>query len=286
MVNLGAQAGAHAGERRLATAAMGTRFEIVLAAGAGDLMAAGEAAIAEICDCHARLSRFASDSLVSHLARTAPATPVRLDGETFRLFADAIAVWRASGGAFDITVGPLMAAHGYTPSAVAGDAGRGSETIVLDEERWTVSFRSGGIGLDFGAIAKGHALDLAGAVLREAGVTAALLHGGTSSVLAIGAPEEAEGWAVAVPFDQTRHIVTLRDSALAVSDPASQSGDGGAAHIMDPRSGRPVGHPLRVAVLGPSARLCDGWSTALAVLGTAPDGFPGDYRAIFEAHTA
>ena len=94
MVNLAAPAETPAGERRLATAAMGTRFEIVLAAGAGDLMAAGEAAIAEICDCHARLSRFASDSLVSHLARTAPATPVRLDGETFRLFADVPCLFR------------------------------------------------------------------------------------------------------------------------------------------------------------------------------------------------
>src|SRR5688500_6363634 len=285
MVNLAAPAETPAGERRLATAAMGTRFEIVLAAGAGDLMAASEAAIAEICDCHARLSRFASDSLVSHLARTAPATPVRLDGETFRLFADAVAVWRASDGAFDITVGPLMAAHGYKPSAVAAMACVGTDTIQLHEDRWTVSFRSGGVGLDFGAIAKGHALDLAGAVLREAGVTAALLHGGTSSVLAIGAPERADAWTVAIPVDRGRPIVRLRDSALAVSDPASQSGDGGAAHIMDPRTGLPVSRPRRVAVHGPSARLCDAWSTALAVLGEVPDTFPGAYRANFEPDT-
>jgi thiamine biosynthesis lipoprotein len=269
---------------------MGTRFEIVLAAGAGDLMAAGEAAIAEIRDCHARLSRFASDSLVSHLARTAPGTPVRLDADTFRLFADAVAVWRASDGAFDITVGPLMAAHGYKPSAVAALASAplacvGTDTMQLHEHQWAVSFRSGGVRLDFGAIAKGHALDLAGAVLREAGVTAALLHGGTSSVLAIGAPEDAEGWAVAIPFDRGRRIVRLRDNALAVSHPASQSGDAGAAHIMDPRTGLPVGRPRRVAVHGPSARLCDAWSTALAVLGEIPATFPGAYRALFEPDT-
>lgn len=271
---------------RLATAAMGTRFEIVLAPGAGvDLMAAGEAAIAEICDCHNRLSRFAADSLVSHIARTAATTPVRLDRDTFRLFADAMAVWRASHRAFDITLAPLMAEHGYAASAVAVAGGLGMEAILLDEERWTVAFRSGDVGLDFGALGKGHALDLAGAVLREAGVTGALLHGGTSSVLAIGAPEGAEGWPVALRFQSAAPTITLRDSALSISNAASQAGNEGRAHIMDPRAAAPATRASRVAVQGPSARLCDAWSTALTVLGSTPADFPGAYGAFFDTST-
>jgi thiamine biosynthesis lipoprotein len=271
---------------RLATAAMGTRFEIVLDAGPGaDLVAAGEAALAEICACHERLSRFASDSLVAHIARTATATPVRLDGDTYRLFVDALDVWRASDGAFDVTVGPLMAAHGYAPSAVAGARSAGAEAIVLDDERWAVAFHGDSVGLDFGAIAKGHALDLAGATLREAGVTSALLHGGTSSVLAIGAPEGTDGWPVAVQLGASRRPLSLRDTALSVSNPASQVGRGGGYHILDPRSGVPVARRAAVAVTGPTARLCDAWSTALAVLGSAPAGFPAGYTSIFEAET-
>lgn len=264
---------------------MGTRFELVLAERPGlDAVAAGEAALAEIYDCHSRLSRFASDSLVSHLGRTVPMHPVKLDRDTYGLFADAIGVWKASGGAFDVTVAPLMAAHGYAPSAVAVAGRTGSEAIALDPVRWTVTFRSAGVGLDFGAIGKGHALDLAGAVLREAGVRSALLHGGTSSVLAIGAPDGAEGWPVAIQFESSRLTISLRDSALSVSNPASQDA-GTGAHVMDPRSASPVGRSLRVAVTGPSARLCDAWSTALAVLGSTPADFPSGYTAIFDVNT-
>lgn len=269
---------------RLSVAAMGTRFEIVVAAGRGDLVAAGEAAIAEITECHRRLSRFAADSLVSHIARTPAGAPIRLDRDTFSLFVDAMGVFRASGGAFDVTVAPLMAAHGYAPSAVPVAAASGMHAITMNEDAWTVTVTNGSVGLDFGAIAKGHALDLAGNVLREAGVTSALLHGGTSSVLAIGAPEATDGWPVALPF--AAMTVTLRDSALAVSNPASQSGRDGAAHIMDARCGRPAQRAGRVAVHGPSARLCDAWSTALSVLGSSPVDFPGAYRALFESHTS
>jgi thiamine biosynthesis lipoprotein len=272
--------------QRLATAAMGTRFELVLAEGAGaDMVAAGEAALAEICACHSGLSRFASDSLVSHIARTAATVPVRLDGDTYRLFADAVDVWRASGGAFDVTVGPLMSTHGYAPSAVTVARHAGAGAIVLDDERWTVAFQGDGAGLDFGAIAKGHALDLAGARLREAGVTSALLHGGTSSVLAIGAPDGTDGWPVAIQLGPSRQTVVLRDTALSVSSPASQTGLDGAHHILDPRSGEPVGRHAAVAVIGPSARLCDAWSTALAVLGSVPAGYPYGYTCIFEPET-
>lgn len=269
---------------RLATAAMGTRFELVLDAGPGaDFVAAGEAALAEICACHERLSRFASDSLVSHIARTPTATPVRLDGDTYRLFVDALDVWRASDGAFDVTVGPLMAAHGFAPSAVSVARRAGAEAIVLDDEHWTVAFHRDSVGLDFGAIAKGHALDLAGAILRDAGVTSALLHGGTSSVLAIGAPEATDGWRVAVQFGTSRPAIALKDTALSVSNPSSQVERSRGHHILDPRSGAPVARRAPVAVTGPSARLCDAWSTALAVLGSAPPGFPAGYTSIFES---
>ena len=270
---------------RFATAAMGTRFEIVLAAGPGaDFMAAGEAALEEICGCHDRLSRFASDSLVSHMARTAANSPIRLDGDTYRLFVDALDVWRASDGAFDVTVGPLMGVHGYAASAVSVDRRAGTESIVLDDERWTVAFHED-VGLDFGAVAKGHALDLAGATLRTAGVTSALLHGGTSSVLAIGTPEGTDGWPVAVQLGPLRRMIALKDTALSVSNPASQLGRSRQHHILDPRSGTPVARSVVVAVTGPSARLCDAWSTALAVLGSAPAGFPSGYTPFFEAQT-
>jgi thiamine biosynthesis lipoprotein len=265
---------------RLATAAMGTRFELVILEGRGGLQAAGEAAIDEIEEWHRRLNRFSADSLLSHVNRTAATERVKLDRDTFALLADAMAVWDASGGAFDITVAPALAALGCAESAVAGTRvlGRG---VALRAEDWTIGFAEPGLSLDFGGIAKGHALECAAASLRTNGVSAALLHGGTSSVLAIGAPPGSTGWRVAIGAGRQAPTVDLCDEALSVSDSQGQAALGTAAHIVDPRTGRPVEGAGLVAVRGPSARIADAWSTALVVLGHVPGTFPGSYRALF-----
>ena len=265
---------------------MGTRFELALEDGTcRDLQSAGEAALEEIEEWHRRLSRFAPDSLLSHINRTAAEAPVRLDRETLVLFADALAVGRATAGAFDIDVGGLVARHGLGWSAVRAPSRAHARAPrvawQLDTESWTIRFTAPDVSLDLGAMGKGHALDCAAALLREHGVTRALLHGGTSSVVAIGAPAHLEGWRVAIGREADAPVVTLRDAALSVSDSTGQAALGRRAHIVDPRSGELVERPGRVAVLGPSARLADAWTTALVVLGAVPETFPPGYRAIF-----
>jgi len=269
---------------RLAVAAMGTRFELVLVSGSRNLRAAGEAAVEEIETWHRRLSRFASDSLLSHINRTACHLSVSLDRETYALFDDALRVWRDSEGAFDITVAPMMAACGFADSAVSARGGRaGAEAVSLNPDRWTIRFAGPHVALDPGGIAKGHALDCAASVLREAGITSALLHGGTSSVVAIGAPEDREGWRVAVGSEADAAVVTLRDTAMSVSDASSQrSPDARGGHIMDPRTGEAIALAGRAVVIGPSARIADAWSTAIVVLGRVPDTFPSGFTARFQ----
>jgi thiamine biosynthesis lipoprotein len=255
---------------RLAVAAMGTRFELVLLAGEGDLRAAGEAAIEEIETWHRRLTRFAPDSLVSHINREASRAPVRLDRDTFELLRDAVTVWEKSEGAFDVTV-----ASGII------DAG----ALRLDPINWTIEFARPGVSIDLGGIAKGHAIDCAARILREAGVTSALLHGGTSSILAIGAPGTRHGWRVAVRGVREDRPIELRDTAMSVSD-AGGPADArrSASHIVDPRKGAPVSPLIHATVIGPSARLADAWSTALVVLGRVPAGFPSDFSAFIDVY--
>src|SRR5687767_6329742 len=87
-----------------ATAAMGTRFEIVIrGVDTPAVRAVGEAAIGEIVRLHNQLSFFAPDSLLTHINRSASESAVRVDADTFELLADALSIWRASAGAFDIT---------------------------------------------------------------------------------------------------------------------------------------------------------------------------------------
>lgn len=278
---------------RLATTAMGTRFEIVLVAGPpswseADLRAAGETAIEDINEWDRRLSRFAPDSLVSHINRTAALAPVALDEPTWHLFRDAISVWSATGGAFDITVAPALVARGFADSAVpARGSGSRGDALVVDDEVRTVGFSAVGVSLDFGAIGKGHALDCAAGRLRECGVTCAFLQGGTSSGLAIGRPPGARGWRVALGADLEAGLITLADTAFSLSDSEAQRSAQGHRHVVDPRkpydaTDRLQG-PTRALVTGPSARLADAWSTALVVLGDIPASLPSKYHARFLA---
>ncbi len=238
---------------------MGTRFEVVLpAADPEALRPAGEAALAEIEEWHRRLSRFAPDSFLEHIHRAAAEAPVVVDREMLALFADCVAVWEASGGAFD----PAL--------------GSGMDAVALDPSGSTIHFTRPGVALDLGGIGKGHALDCAARVLREAGITSALVHGGTSSVIAIGAPPDQPAWKIALAGSgEPPRTVALRDSALGASS------NQGRRHVTDPRSGREVVGARLAVVTGPSARRCDAWSTAALVLGMRPEALPAGYEAVF-----
>jgi thiamine biosynthesis lipoprotein len=250
----------------LRTRAMATTFEVVLA---GDdeagLRAAGEAAMEEVADCDRRLSRFRRDSLVTHLCRVAPSRPVPLDEDTFELLADCAAVHRASEGAFDVTVGALMDAGGFHDGGPSRECSVGADAIELDEQARTVRFTRP-VALDLGAVGKGHALDLAATVLREAGVDRALLHGGTSTAVAIGAPLDAAGWSVQI---QGGPAIEIADCALSVSAAGGRRNGAGDGHVLDPHTGRSAADGGSAAVTAPTARLADCWSTALLVLRAA-----------------
>jgi thiamine biosynthesis lipoprotein len=229
---------------------MATRFELVLPAAhsAAALAPIGELVMAEIDEWHQRLNRFAPDSWVSHANRTAASAAVRCDEDVWDMLVDAHTVWRESGGAFDITRG-----HGHA--------------LILDPTTRTVRFGEQTMAIDLGGIAKGHAIDCCARLLRANGVTSAFLHGGTSSGIAIGLDPSGQPWHV--DFQASR--VPLRDLAFSVSDAQARQ------HIVDPRSGVPVeATTASVAVTGPSARLCDAWSTAYVVMGTT---------AVVDGHT-
>lgn len=274
---------------RLAADAMGTRFEVVLAGGPEAwLHAAGESALREIEQWDRRLSLFRSDSTLSHVNRGAGRGPVRVDGEFLELLAACRDVHAATGGAFDPTVAPLMRALGlhacqaHAWGRIAESEAReavGFHLVELDESRRTVRFAREGVALDLGSIGKGHALDAAGGVLREAGVRCAFIQGGTSGAVAIGTPPGRDGWCVRIPSPDGGPglRVRLRDRALSVSSPSGRSvrgPEGVVTHVLDPRTGRPAAGQGVVVVTGPRARDADAWSTALLVDPTLRERVP------------
>jgi thiamine biosynthesis lipoprotein len=193
---------------RLARLAMNTRFEFVLR---GErevaLRAAGEEALDEITRLESQLSLYRRDSELNQINARAAREPVRVSPPLFRLLARAQEIWAATDGAFDLTIAPLMRAWkfvrdtGALPDAAELAAARacvGMQHVELDVANFTVRFARPGVVLDPGAIGKGWALERAGLLLREAGVTDALLHGGTSTVLALGTDEKGAPWRIAI----------------------------------------------------------------------------------------
>lgn len=301
----------------LACEAMGTRFECVLA-GSDEprLRAAAEVAFAEIESLHSRWSYFSGASLVSRINQEAARRPVPLDADTHDLLRLSLDTWQGTGGCFDITVAPLMRRWGLRggphleratdlglpatrPLAAEGDMREpppwGSHHLRLDSAAMTIAFATQGLEIDLGAIAKGAALDAAASILRDAGIASALLHGGTSSIIAIGAPpDSSRGWPIRLGPFAGSPVVHLRDAALGVSahhGRTARAGDQTVGHIIDPRTGAPSsvdsgrserhsdapggpgspGFPnaALAACVHPSAALADAWSTALLVRGSA-----------------
>ncbi|MBL9135226.1 MAG: FAD:protein FMN transferase [Verrucomicrobiales bacterium] len=276
---------------------MATRFEFVIhGERESALRAAGEEAVAEIHRIEAELSVFRPDSQIARLNREAGQSPVRLSPEIFDLLHHATQLSQATGGAFDVTVGPLLQAwglrdsQGRLPSAeeiAQAHECVGAHRIRFDPENRLVQFHRPGVALDLGGIGKGYALDRAAELLREAGVSSALLHGGTSTVVAIGNPPDAEAWKVAIdrPAPMIRPpnapeapptptvplaIVALRDESLSVSAVWGRGFEINGifyGHVMDPRIGRPVTGAWLAALVLPSATESDALSTALLVDG-------------------
>jgi thiamine biosynthesis lipoprotein len=152
--------------------------------------------------------------------------------------------------------------------------------VELDTAGSRVRFTRPGVELNPGALGKGWAIDRVMERLRDCGVTSGLVHGGASSVRAIGAQGIARpgrrAWPVGVrhPLRPGRRLATvlLDDRALGTSGSGTQFFiDRGRrlGHILDPRTGVPAEGVLSATVVAPTAAEADSLSTALYVLGPA-----------------
>jgi FAD:protein FMN transferase len=279
---------------QLACNAMATRFEVVLhGEDPPHLRAASEEALDEILRVEAQLSLYRPDSEVAHLNARAAREWVRVSPELFDLLSLSVRLSAETSGAFDLTVGPLVRCWGFmggtggqpTPEAIAeARKSVGMHLLEFDADNFGVRFREPGVMLDFGAIGKGYAIDKAREVLGEAGVTSAIIHGGTSTVFAIGQPPDQPAWKVAIEgaprtepeTPQLLAVVELKDEALSVSavwGKSFSSGGKTCGHVIDPRTGQPADSADLAAVVLPSATETDAFSTALLA-----DGFDGHDR--------
>ena len=268
--------------------AMATRFEIVLhGENPTALRAAGEEALGEVEQLEAQLSLFRTSSEIAYVNARAAKGPVRVTPGLFALLQWAQKLSEESRGAFDITVAPLVRCWGFMggdgrfprPEEVAEARAKvGMGLVQLNLADFTVQFAREGVMLDLGAIGKGYAVERAAEVLREAGVSSALVHGGTSTVQALGPPPGEDSWKIAietpspVPGAPPNLLATvpLKEEAMSVSgvwENSFQVEGRTYGHIIDPRTGEPAIGTVLAAVVLPLATETDALSTALLTVG-------------------
>lgn len=217
-----------------------------------------------------QMSPWRSDSVISRF-NAGPAGQSQADGALRHVTKAALSIAEQSGGAFDPTVGPLVAQWGFGP--ISGGAtpgwrnlGTGADHIAKARDDTT---------LDLCGIAKGYALDRAIDTATRAGLRNMLMDLG-GELRALGRHPTGRPWQVAVEHPETDRapvaLLRLTDGmAVATSGLKAQSVTLGAqtyGHIIDPAKGAPAqGGVLSVTVLAETAMTADGWATALFAAG-------------------
>lgn len=260
---------------------MGCMARIVMFAPDGSAArAAARAGFDAIARVDAVLSDYRADSAVERLARMDAEESAGWEVELIDALGRARWVSRESGGAFDVTVGPVVRLWREArrarvlPSADAIAAARGLvgwERLRVDHAMRAIAGWSEGMRLDFGGIGQGIGADCALETLRGVGVACALVD--VSGDIALGDPPPGErGWSVLVAEGQdgARETLCLARCGVTTSGEAEQFVEVGGerwSHVVDPRTGWALTRAVRTTVIAADATEADGLATAVSVLG-------------------
>jgi len=276
--------------------AMATTYQMVAyGSDSNRLRAAVEQAAEEVQRLDLVLSNYLPASDLSLVNRLASRQPVPVSAELFQLLSACVEYSRQSEGSFDISVGPLMKVWGFYKGSGhlphrsevrVALARTGYKHLVLDSANRTVRFDRDGVELDPGGIGKGYAVDRMIAVLKENGVTSALVSAGTSSIYALGNPPGDKGWKIEIrdPRDAKKVAATveLKDQSVSTSGNYEKFfyAEGKLhSHIMDPRTGFPAEGVIQVSVVAPRTIDTEAWTKPYYINGRAwtarhkPPGF-------------
>jgi thiamine biosynthesis lipoprotein len=266
-------------------AEMGLPFRITLyAADEAAAKAAADAAFERVAVLNGILSDYDPDSEISRLSRTSgQGKAVPVSGDLWRVLKRGQAMAARTDGAFDVTVGPLVNLWRRarrkqelpSPELIAELRARvGFRNLRLDAENKTAELLITEMRLDVGSIGKAYAVDQALAVLRQRGITRALV-AGSGDMAAGDAPPGQVGWRVEVaPLDvpgaPPPQIVQLANRGIATSGDVFQRVeiDGKRySHIVDPHTGLGLTDHSLVTVIAPDCATANSLSTAASVLG-------------------
>lgn len=264
--------------------AMATQFVVLLPERESNKVETVVEALETLDEIESRLTVYRPNSEVSRINRDASNAPVRISPDVYRVLQKSLTWSERTGGAFDISAGPLIEAWGFTqrsgrkPTDSEVQDARdqvGHKNIELIASPRSVSFKKQGMSINLGAIGKGDALDTLAQHLLSCGIENFLVHGGASSIVARGDQVEGSdlGWAVGIshPTKPKQRVagVWLKDNALATSGSGKQHFHYRGkryGHVINPRTGYPAGQHLSTTVIMPSAADADACATAAFIM--------------------
>ena len=238
---------------------------------------------------NATLSTYDPSSELSRFNQYESTSPVAASPMLCEVIALAADVGEATGGAFDVTVGPLVGLWGFgstagdgagarTPDAATLAATRsqvGRDKLIVDRVAGTLRKSAPELAVDVDGIAPGFAVDRVAERFEDIGVQRYLIELG-GELRGRGLSPDRRPWRVAIeaPLGGERRpyaLVALDGQGLSTSGDYRDARivDGRrVSHTIDPRTGAPVGHRLAsVTVVQGTAALADAYATALMVLG-------------------
>jgi thiamine biosynthesis lipoprotein len=237
---------------------------------------------------NAQMSTYDPESEISKFNNFGSTEPFTVSKPFYEVLTASLKIYQKSGGAFDITVAPLVNMWGFGPKEsgeTIPDDGEitdalkkiGSDKIVLVGEnqiRKTIP----DLQLDMSAIAKGYGVNAVAQLLESYNFLNYMVEiGGEVKVAGINA--SGDPWKIGIdhpehaslPGEQLEGILSLKDVAVATSGDYRNYfiRDGQHfSHTIDPKTGKPVTHNLAsVTILASSCMLADGLATAAMVLG-------------------
>ncbi|MCB1231630.1 MAG: FAD:protein FMN transferase [Verrucomicrobiae bacterium] len=292
---------------------MGTQFTIRIWADAGaheSAKGAADEAFARIANLEMVFSDYEVDSEAVRLTtKNPPGEPIPLSSDLFHVLVKTETLSRETGGAFDITIGPMVrlwrqARKNHrlpTPEAIAQARERtGWQKLEIDRETPSVTLGADYMQLDFGGIAKGYSADEALTILKQRGFSRSLV--AASGDIVVGDPPPGEhAWRIGIrsldavlandPDHPLTGAVNLANGAISTSGDTQQAVniDGVRySHIVDPKTALGLTHRIAVSVIGPDATTTDSYATTVSVLGREKglafiESKPGIECLVFEA---
>jgi thiamine biosynthesis lipoprotein len=227
----------------------------------------------------AHMSIWLADSEISRLNAAPAVKEVALSPDTAVVLQSARDAAEETGGAFDITCGPVIELWkragqvGRLPSeAEIADARQASSWELIALTQRAAVKRASAARVDLGGIAKGYAVDRAVGILQGAGLTGGVVDVG-GDMRCFGLPPKGSAWEVDIkdPFEEgVMTVLQVRSGAVCTSGNYARftviEGER-YSHIVDPRSGRPAEAVPSVTVVAADALTADVWASALSVLG-------------------